>query len=192
LKVLQKGMTIRQAAEEWVGEMDAIQQGMIEKLMQYEPDDWEEVTRPAKYDHVYVYDESADGEIVGYDEDEEKYIIKLDPNDATVTLSENDFEVEREDILPMWSTMWSFSGLDTEWGESDEGIAALSRCGFRVYRSEEFGIFFGIDGAGYDFYGECHRDSKGQICSEGHWIPLYLERGLHWHDPSTIEKKVVY
>jgi len=167
-----KGMTIRQAAERWIGEMDAIQQDMIAKLMQYEPDDWEEVTKPVKYDRVYVYDESANGEIVGYDEDEEKYIIRLDPNDKKVILSEDDFEVEREDGLPMWSTMWSFGEMNTEWGESEEGITALSRCGFRVYRSEEFGIFFGIDGAGYDFYDE-------------HWIPLYRKRGLHWHDPET-------
>ena len=32
-----------------------------------------------------------------------------------------------------------------------------------------FGYIFGIDGAGYDFY-------------EDHWIPLYKERGIQWHD----------
>ena len=48
----------------------------------------------------------------------------------------------------------------------------MSRCGFRIYESEEFGYFFGIDGAGYSFYDE-------------HWVPLYRARGLHWHDPAT-------
>lgn len=38
----------------------------------------------------------------------------------------------------------------------------MSQCGFRIFRSEEFGYFFGIDGAGYDFY-------------EAHWIPLIRE-----------------
>ena len=50
----------------------------------------------------------------------------------------------------------------------------MSNCGFRIYESEEFGYFFGIDGAGYDFY-------------ESHWEPLYKARGLHWHDPQAEE-----
>ena len=44
----------------------------------------------------------------------------------------------------------------------------LFRSGFRIYESEEFGYFFGIDGAGYNFY-------------DSHWIPLYDARGLKWH-----------
>ena len=48
----------------------------------------------------------------------------------------------------------------------------MSDCGFRVYQHEEWGFFFGIDGAGYDFYSE-------------HWIPLYKRRGLQWHDPAA-------
>lgn len=48
----------------------------------------------------------------------------------------------------------------------------MSDCGFRVYQHEEWGFFFGIDGAGYDFYSE-------------HWIPLYKRRGLRWHDPAA-------
>ena len=44
----------------------------------------------------------------------------------------------------------------------------MADCGFRIYESEEFGYFFGIDGAGYSFY-------------EEHWIPLYKQRGLQWH-----------
>ena len=45
----------------------------------------------------------------------------------------------------------------------------MSECGFRIYYSEKYGYFFGIDGAGYDFY-------------EAHWIPLYKARGLKWHE----------
>ena len=52
----------------------------------------------------------------------------------------------------------------------------LSECGFRVYESEEFGLFFGIDAAGFDFY-------------EAYWIPLYRARGLQWHDPDTEKKE---
>jgi hypothetical protein len=49
------------------------------------------------------------------------------------------------------------------------GLAKMTECGFRVYQSEELGIFFGIDGAGYSFYDQ-------------HWLPLYNARGLQWHD----------
>ena len=52
----------------------------------------------------------------------------------------------------------------------------MSECGFRIFESEEFGYFFGIDGAGYDFY-------------EQHWLPLYKARGLKWHDPKTDKKE---
>lgn len=44
--------TIRDAAEAWVREMNAIPQGMIEKLMGMNPDGWTEITKPAAGDTV--------------------------------------------------------------------------------------------------------------------------------------------
>lgn len=41
-----KGMTINDAAHKWVGEFNAISQGMIERLMRAAPDEWEELTLP--------------------------------------------------------------------------------------------------------------------------------------------------
>lgn len=75
---------------------------------------------------------------------------------------------EYDDFLPMWSTMWTFGeSLDEDWAR--ENIQIMQDCGFRVYENDDFGIIFGIDGAGYNFY-------------ESHWIPLYKARGLKWHD----------
>ena len=48
------GMTISDAAHEWVREMNAYPQEMIETLMQTKPDDWHEVTMPRVCDRVYV------------------------------------------------------------------------------------------------------------------------------------------
>ena len=60
--------------------------------------------------------------------------------------------------------MWSFYENDDQyWIEDPENVRIMSKCGFRVYKSLEFGYFFGIDGAGYDFYSQ-------------HWIPLYEAR----------------
>lgn len=170
-----EGMTIREAAQEWVREFNAIDQGMIQKLMEVSPEDWTEVTRPHCGDRVYVYDPPEDehrGEVENCLEKADVYLINLDDGN-TVEIGEEDFEVERDDSLPMWGTMWSFGdSCDDWWLEEDDGIQIMSSCGFRIFHSEEFGWFFGIDGAGYDFY-------------EAHWIPLYKKRGLKWHDPET-------
>lgn len=177
--MIRDGMTIREAAERWVNEMDFIQQSMIEKLMRLEPEDWHEVTKPAPCDRVYVYELPEDseehyGEVRSYDDESDLYCIELDDG-KLVSAEEDDFEIERDGDLPMWGTMFSFRDpCDNWWLEEGDGIAVMSRCGFRVFESEEFGYFFGIDGAGYDFY-------------ESHWIPLYRARGLHWHDPATEE-----
>ena len=78
--------------------------------------------------------------------------------------------------LPMWGTLWQFGdSADDWWLEEGDGIRIMSECGFRIYEHEEFGYFFGIDGAGYDFY-------------EAHWIPLYKARGLHWHDEEAMQE----
>ena len=50
-----EGMTVKQATEEWVQEMNAIQQGMIAKLMEYDEFDWQEVTVPTRGDRVSVW-----------------------------------------------------------------------------------------------------------------------------------------
>ena len=72
--------------------------------------------------------------------------------------------------IPMWGSMWSFDDwTDDEWVENYGGLDALLECGFTVLHHDEFGYFFGINGAGYDFY-------------EAHWIPLYKARGIQWHD----------
>lgn len=164
--------TIREATEAWVREMNAIPQGMISRLFQDHPEDWTEVTKPNKYDRVYVFENRDYGEITEIEDDE--YTIEL--NDGTeVKCNEDDFELERDDYFPMWGTMWSFGdSCDDWWLEEDNGIKLMSECGFRIYESEEFGYFFGIDGAGYNFYTE-------------HWIPLYKARGLQWHEIETEE-----
>lgn len=167
------GMTIREATEEWVREMNAIPQGMIEKLMNIGDEDIHEVTEPAVGDRVYCYQPLSEhcGVIEDIYEDG-RYHIQLD-NDSWTDAERDDFEVERDSGLPMWGTMWTFGdSADDWWLEEDDGIKLMSECGFRVYESEDFGFIFGIDGAGYDFY-------------EAHWIPLYKARGLQWHDPAV-------
>lgn len=131
---------------------------------------------------VYVYDipDELDtlehgGTIDSYDKKNGAYIVEL-YDGKKLSCSRNDFEIETEydDMLPIWGTMWSFDdGIDDWWLEEEDGIEIMSECGFRIYESDEFGYFFGIDGAGYNFY-------------EAHWIPLYKARGLQWHDSAEV------
>lgn len=82
--------------------------------------------------------------------------------------------VFEENGLPMWGMMWAMMDpCDIDWAESEVGLASLDQSGFSVYRFEDYGIIFGIDGAGYSFY-------------EEHWIPLYKLRGLHWHKEEAL------
>lgn len=52
---MRKGVTIKQATERWVSEMNRIDQSMIEKLMRLDPYDWYEITKPAYGNRVYFY-----------------------------------------------------------------------------------------------------------------------------------------
>lgn len=132
---------------------------------------------PRVCDRVYVcnlpdgcedYDPNGEIEnIVG-----DVYLINLEDGN-TVELGADDFEVERDSILPMWGWLWSFSdSADDYFMDELDGIKKMSECGFRIYEHDEWGYFFGIDGCGYSFYDE-------------HWIPLYKKRGLQWHDPKA-------
>lgn len=102
-------------------------------------------------------------------EDDVVLVVDLDvPRSEQVEIPADEVEIERFELLPTWGTMWSFGdSADDWWLEDGDGIEIMSKCGFRIYESDEFGYFFGIDGAGYDFY-------------DAHWIPLYKARGLQW------------
>ena len=182
--------TIREAAEAWVREFDAYPQWMIGKIAGEGLENLYEITPPSRGDRVYIFDDNEYGEIVGInedgDEDEDRdedgdYKIELDSGD-TVFRDKSDFEItDQEGFLPMWGTMWSFhDSCDYEYyfGEHLGGnhLQEMADCGFRIYEySDRDGneeTFFGIDGAGYDFY-------------ESHWIPLYKKRGLKWHEEES-------
>ena len=92
-------------------------------------------------------------------------LITLEPN-SWYEITPN-IEESETDFLPMWGWIWQMTDIcDTDWLENN--LEEVAECGFRIYESDEFGLFIGIDGAGYDFYKE-------------HWIPLYKARGLQWH-----------
>lgn len=99
-------------------------------------------------------------------------LINADPDSwEEVTEKDEDTAYSYDGYLPIWGWLWQFKdSIDSDWAE--EHIREISNCGFRIYRHEDWGLFLGVDGAGYDFY-------------EAHWIPLYKAHGLEWHDPET-------
>ena len=167
--------TILDATRAWVREFNEIPHGVVEKLMECDPDNFYEITPPAVGDSVYVWRENKSGEITEVSKDENGeliYSIALDApyvDEDEVHITADEFGVQRYERLPMWGTMWAFGdSCDNWWIENAENLQKMADCGFRIYEQEDYGYIFGIDGAGYDFY-------------EAHWIPLYKARGLHWH-----------
>ena len=166
---MKKFDTIEEATQDWVREFNAFPQSMLKMICDATGyDTFAEVTTPSIGDRVYEYDNGEYGQIVDYDSEEEIYTIELDNGDICKDFSSS-FERDNNSYFPMWGTMWQFGdSCDEYWLEEKDGIRIMSNLGFRIYYNEDWGYFFGIDGAGYDFYTE-------------HWIPLYKARGLHWH-----------
>lgn len=162
--------TIKEAAQAWVREFNAFPLNMLEKLAQLDIDDWVDVTPIAAGDTVYCYEVQDTGEVERiFEQDEETFAeVRFYNGEENQAFPVSELSREYDSFFPMWGTMWQFDDLcDSDWIE--ENLQAMADCGFRVYQSYDFGYFFGIDGAGYDFY-------------EAHWIPLYKARGLQWHN----------
>lgn len=173
--------TERAAAIAWTDGFNAVPISIVEKLMRAEEELYE-VTPPAVGDRCLIIDDEhwgEHGEVVasGYDGEDDLYEIHVDGSDENIILAADEFDIERDSFLPMWGTMWAFeSPLDNDWLHGWGGLQKMADCGFRIYEQEDYGYIFGIDGAGYDFCG-------------AHWIPLYRERGLKWHDARTEDSK---
>lgn len=169
-------MNVNDEASKWVGTFNSYPKDMIEELMDLRPEEWREVTTPHKGDRVHVSLPLTcnEGEIEDIYEDG-KYHIELD-NNSYIDAEKEDIEVERDSRLPMWGTMWSFTEIgDKYWMKKYDGIRKMSKCGFRVYIRGEWGYFFGIDGAGYNFY-------------DKHWIPAYEARRQSEEDEEQEEE----
>ena len=157
-----------EAVHEFVRGMNAVPRGLLETL--YGNEDMFEITPPKKNDAVRI---TSDADLTGTIKKylgEKLYLIETEDG-TRLKLRENEFEVLENyeyGYLPMWGTLWSFeSQIDEWWLKEEDGLCKMADCGFRIYDTP-FGYYFGIDGAGYDFY-------------EAHWEPLYEARGLHWH-----------
>ncbi|MCY8119586.1 hypothetical protein MOC55_11920 [Bacillus spizizenii] len=143
-------LTLDQAVKKWVWEFNAIPLQLIEKAY------------PNFVDEVEIL---TTNKVCGHCESED--IVKNEDGELYCQHCNNDDDIFDKYDLPMWGTVWTFGdSLDSDWIRNNLDVVA--DCGIWVYESEELGIFFGIDGAGYDFY-------------EQHWKPLYKARGLKWH-----------
>lgn len=161
---------IEDAARAWVSQFTVIPGGIIEKLLENNPDELVEITPPTIGDRVYVIPASERGEVISFKNG--KYKVRVDGGEDDVCVDADEIEVERECFLPMWSVMWAFhDDIDNEWLNGEylgPHLQEMANCGFRIYEQEDYGYIFGIDGAGYSFF-------------EAHFVPLYKARGLHWH-----------
>lgn len=164
---MKKNVTMKEAAEKWVREMNVYPQALIEKAYGDNIDDIQELTLPAVGTTVWSHELQGTYEITHIDGNtailDDEFEVDLD-----------DVSVERDSWLPMWGYLWNPENLDEEWIKENLDIVSAYR--FRIFESEEVGILLGIDGAGYDFF-------------EAHWIPLYKARGLQWHTETEQNRK---
>ena len=183
--------TLSDACYAWVNEFNAIPTSVIEKLIEY--DGWDsvhEITPLTVGNRVVVIadeDVGEEGEIIEtkYDGEDDLYVVRLDcdPEDPRVISADCLDRISETDKLPVWGWMWTFGDdIDKEWllgTYCPSHLQDMADCGFRIYEQEDFGVLFGLDGGGYDFY-------------EKHWQPLYKARGLHWHNVDDTEKENTY
>lgn len=169
-----KFKTIREAAEHWVREMDFVDSGLIKDAIREKEYVWNEITPLTVGKTIYCYDgigldgECHDGygeiiKIIG-----DQIVVKMNDTEKKVLANKGYAEEETREWFPMWGTMFQpKERFDEEW--IADNLQKVADCGFRIYEHDDYGIFLGIDGCGYDFYSE-------------HWIPLYKARGLQWHE----------
>ncbi|ATO48616.1 hypothetical protein P4V86_03675 [Brevibacillus laterosporus] len=159
---MSKFENVLEATKHWVRDFNSIPQSFILRTFPYGLDDShiEVLATDLTCDYCGCTEyttESSD------DEDDDTLIC--------MSCGRNEFHEARD--FPMWGTMWTFGdSLDTDWVRNHGGLEAMRECGFWVYDDDDLGIFFGINGAGYNFY-------------ESHWVPLYKKRGLRWHNEAV-------
>ncbi len=170
-------MTIREATEAWVKEWDFIQAGLIQDAINGKEYVWNELTPLTAGDSVCFWDGTnlKDETYDGYGEiekiDNEKVVVRVSSTGDKVVVDKGRVEVEGREWFPAWYILFQPKDNTDEYFIR-ENLQKVADCGFRIYEHDDYGIYLGIDGAGYDFY-------------EAHWIPLYRSRGLQWHDERT-------
>jgi hypothetical protein len=142
----------------WVQRFNQFPSDMVERLMTDSPTEWREVSVPGVGDSIDCCKGSGEiqrvvGDKVVVERWDDRKFFCIDCEECCVT--------NWTFPLPMWGWMWQFSDFyEDYWLENENGIRIMSDYGFRIFEHDYWGFFFGIDGAGYDFYAE-------------HWIPLY-------------------
>lgn len=179
--------TVREYAEKWVNGLNSIPTCMIRRLMELEPTTWREVTKPVKGTPVAVFDPEVEdthlyGNVVeSYLPDLDTYKVELE-NHAVIYAKARNVTIDYWNTLPLSDIMWSFrypNEPEREWLSADEGLYAVSECGFRIFKSEDFGYVIGFNEGDPDSF-------------EKHWISLYKARFPHVFEGDEEERKGVF
>lgn len=149
---------LREKVEKWLNRVNLIPTEMISSLAELEGG-WTEITTPTIHaDRVFCTKEDSYGVITGSKED--FYEVELD-NGKVIQATEKELQVSYDEKYPMWGRMFSLDDpVDKEWLRRKDSVRSLSECGFRVFKSEKYGTYFGLDNGGCDFVDQ-------------YWTPLY-------------------
>jgi len=152
----------------WTRGFNAIPLSVAEKLLDYDGDQFFEITPPQKGSRVYVFSKGVCGEVIDIS-NKNVYRIKMGGKSKPIKVTDQDMELKHDRALPRWGRMWSFNrDVDNRWLEDKENQKKVAACGFRIYKQEDYGYIFGIDIIGDGFH-------------DAYWLSLYKARGLQWH-----------
>lgn len=139
-----KSLTIKEATKLWIErDMIEIPLSVVQKLQEYANyNDFNEITPIITGDTVFCCKYQTYGEVIDIVANEKGIeIIKIElQNGEIFETSRMTLLKEYDDILPMWGSMWSFKSIfDQEWLNDDDNKLLMTKCGFRIYDSEDYG-----------------------------------------------------
>lgn len=152
-------MKTRETVALWVRmSLNEFPRKMIRRAMHSDEDSWEEITTPILGNTVHTYTKHSVATIIECN-GKGNYTVEYADGSREI-ISRDEFIVEHKQELPTWPIIWNFKDSIYDDWISNGGVDILSECGFRVFHSDDFGFFFGVDDTNCDFLTR-------------YWLPLY-------------------
>lgn len=127
------------------------------------------------------YDIDYFSKILDVDYDKKTIHFEIDCVDSDYVLKTNNYTYN-DDFYVLNNTIWGFgSSIDTKWAL--ENIDKLHDLGFKV-----FTIDGDCDDDNFYFTYDWSDIKEFDNDLEEKWIPLYIERGLAWHDENMLKE----
>lgn len=161
---------LQENTRKWIDTFRELPLDMFKQLVNSDGKSWVEVTPIATGDNVYSLDKKEFGtvdEITTNELGGTVYTVDVDGY-GTIETTEDKLEINyNRGYFPKGIVVWSFTTFeDKMWLEEDkQALQIMAECGFRIYKHELWGYFFGFS-----------HILDGGDRMELSWYPLYEMR----------------